>query len=310
MSNAVLEPPPERDFPPGRHLAMRDEILRDIADARRHRTRGPRALDLRRLLTPVVAAAGVLAVMGIAVTVIALPSLDNTAPSLDRPTSQPASAEVIPGFTAAQLTTLELSCVAGMKAGHKNLGVLDRKPAREVLDLDSLRILNAVTGGGSTLAILGNADTVATCSWKSVDNGSPMPSAAPLQHTDYILNAGWLPEKVTQDAGTGSHLKQSKIAYQTVGRVTPDVAEVELSMADGTVRVPVFDGTFAANVVFTENTVAWPDTVVRAYDRNGRLLGEYPRAGAPDCAVDPSGNVVDGRGVDDPTKCVEARPWR
>ncbi|MFI5959466.1 hypothetical protein [Cryptosporangium sp. NPDC051539] len=304
MTSTIPTPPPERDVSAERRDAMRDAVRRRIAAERRRP--GPRAAGIRRHLMPLLAAAAVAVLLGATVTVLSLMRSATPPPAHPpAPTSSPAPSPsaTLEGFSDVQKTVLRNACVTELKNQVPGQNSAQPRMAKEFVDLDALRLINAVTNTDKTVTVLTDDETLVFCSWHSVAHGSSLPPASRLDLVGYRAHAQWMPGPITMELAVGPGLAPSW--YLVVGRTRPEAHTVRVTAGDGTETVPVVDGTFAASVSLRRETGVVP--AVQALDRNGQFLAEW-HAGQRACAVDPRGTVVFGvRG--DPPECVKAVPW-
>ncbi|EXG79319.1 hypothetical protein [Cryptosporangium arvum] len=312
----TLQPPPERDLPPGRHDTMRTEILRGIASERHRPSRGPRAFDVRRHFLPILAAAGVLAVICVSVGVIAVTRPDEKpepAASLPPTSAPPRVVTPVPGFTDAQRSALRDSCVAATKTEKRDLpGRGDLPLARDHVRLDDMRLLNATSRRHSTVALLGNGSELVACSWGSKNYRPSMPPTGGFDYANFTEHAQWMPGVVARDHA--SSLDSGKEQYlQLMGRVNSEATKIQVvanpdTDKEASVTVDVVNRTYAVTLDYETYNEAAPHVRIRAIDANGKVVGEPGRDSDPRCYVDPNGTVVYGYGLKPP--CAPAIPWR
>jgi hypothetical protein len=308
MSDLMLQPPPERDLPPGRHGALRGQLINEIAS--RNPRRAPSVV--RRRLLPMVAAAAVLIVIaGVVGALIGSHRRPN--PTVNRP-AKVTIEPVVPGYTHAELTAIKNACVEAAKKLEKGSQGFGTAPLEDRVDVSSLRVYNVVSDDLGAMALLYGTDGVGACYW----NWLPV-RTVPARAADLTAKNGtssvrpgypqWLTGPVTVEAemGTGGTNAYARIS----GRVTSNVARLEVTVGGKTASVVPVNGTYIATLRFTKYP-ANSEPVIHAYDRTNKLvtvLDERAYNLAGGCVVTPQGVRIAG-GKTDVKKCTEAVPWR
>ncbi|TQS43862.1 hypothetical protein [Cryptosporangium phraense] len=291
----LLEPPPERDLPPGRQQSMREEILRGIAGARRSRRPLPRFV---RAAIPVAAAAAVAAVVFVAGVFIGV-ARDNAAPFAGHPAAQLP----VPGFSDAQLTELHDACLKDLQHyGEVDPTGVGITPMRDQIDVDGLRVYNAVSDRIGTTILLYTTDGRASCTWDG-----PRTAHWPNQTSSGGFNdndPNWLPGAASVDDGTSSS-RWARLG----GQVPAGVTRVEVTLDGHSGAADVVNGTYIATIDLTGEPSGPSKTTVRTFDRAGKQVGTYQET-AGGCLVTPDGKAIHGTKTTDPSKCTKAVPWR
>ncbi|MFI5955562.1 hypothetical protein [Cryptosporangium sp. NPDC051539] len=298
----TMLPPPERDLPPGRHHAMRAEILRDLAGVRAVRPMGPRTARFVRVAGPVAAAAAVAAVVFVAGVFVGA-TTDDAAPFADHP----AVEKPVPGFTDAQLTEYRQACVKARQADEDTSMGFGVVPMRDKIDVAGLRVYNAVSDRVGTMVLLYTGDGWADCAWQG-----PRTAQWPAQPTSGGWNnedPNWLPGAASIDAeSTGP--RGGKYWARFGGRVPAGVTRVEATLDGATASADVVNGTYLVTLEIPGEP-AHGRPAIRTYDRSGKPVGTYAeKRGGSGCLVTPDGKQVAGEKTTDTSKCTEAVPWR
>lgn len=311
MSSALLQPPPERDLPPGRHASMRDEVLRQINGTERRKPYSPRMSMLRRRVLPLVAAAAVLLVIGASVGVLIASHREKPLPPAEHP-DRATIAPTVPGFTSAALDALRATCIAKMKTEDEGRTGFGRPAVEDEIDLASLHIYNVVVDQYGAMALLYARDGQGGCNWWKGTTGRTPALSAPPDSSGYgAHDPAWLPGVITVDSSNGSSGSGPDYT-RWGGRVTADVTRVEVTDRGQTVSVPVVNGTYIATIGYDDQKTRQSDTHFRAFDRANTLVGEYKAPSSDDsyCLVTPDGEQIDGRKQKDLSHCEKALPWR
>ena len=310
MSDQMLEPPAERDLPPGRHGVLRNQVLDQIAG------RAPRQAPsvIRRRLLPMVAAAAVLIVIAGVVGVL-IGSHRRPEPTVNRPdkvTIEP----VVPGYSHAELGAIKDACVEAAKEREKGAQGFGQVPLAERVDVPSLRVYNVVIDELGAMAVLYGTDGVGSCYWSWRPAQTIPATAADLTAKNGTgeVDHGypqWLSGPVTFDGGMSTSGSGDDFA-RVAGRVLSNVARVEVTRAGRTVSVVPVNGTYIATVRLGTH----PDNgnaVIRTYDRTNKLLAvfdEKAQSSAGKCVVTPQGVRISGPKPTNAKNCTEAVPWR
>jgi hypothetical protein len=253
--------PPSRDLPPGRHTEIRGELLAAVT---------PR--QTRRWLAPIAVGATALVVVGLAVWFMPSGSGGGITPATQPTTTDPvatapqaAPGMKFPDLTQEQVSAIEHGCVA-------SAGLTEKVTLRQLL-----------TDQAGRLAVLYGAKDVLDCEL----DGPAMP------YNSGFSNVRQFVPPVSVDSNTGSaggDLEGGKPEYAgrpgtntVIGRISPLVARVTFTRGQDTVEAVLETNssaetrTYVARIVHPAN---WevpenqPPAVVRAYDKNGTLLGE------------------------------------
>lgn len=256
--NAMLTPPPERDLPD--HAAVRHRVVRATVRRRPQRAR----------LLPVVAAAGVALVGGVAAAA--------GAGWLDLPRSGPAA------VPSGDVRLLDPDSVVRQCLGPSPAPTPD--PAPLPPDPSGSTLLGEFSDATGTMAVVGRTGAgggVATCDLDRsgrVNGGGSVqsflqPWAADFDPARQAVVVD-LAESRVGLVGTATSSPDAPTIHDVVGRVAPGVTRVAATWADGQrVQAAVQDGLYAARRVGPPAGGITPmlTVTVTAYDAHGRLLG-------------------------------------
>jgi hypothetical protein len=294
--NTMLPTP--RDLPPRRRDEIRIDLQRAIeGESARRRVR----------LAPLVTALAVLA--GVVVAVAPWQGSTPPAGSVTPPVATAASTPPPPTTTSTVDPTLVLvdppvPDVKAIEAGCS--AAAGRGPAT---------LYNTGADQAGRFALLYNQDTALNCTLD--DPGTPYNSGfAGLQ------DLHWLSGEVVIDvrfASVGGSVPGGKAEYQdrpgtqiAAGRVSSQVGRVTYTEGGRTVDAVVANGTFYARII---HPATWksPEVAIaglaRAYDANGRFLGESAKPGDA-CYATPDGEIIGVHSSADPKNCLPAIRWR
>ncbi|MFD1146638.1 hypothetical protein [Saccharothrix hoggarensis] len=293
--------PPTRDLPPHRHGQIRARLEQEVAGRRRPVRFAP-------LITAGVAAAAVV----VLVAVLAPGQRRDAADTASSGTAQSAATEpssappatpsrrtpVIPGLSPERVAEVERGCQESTL-----------RPGKATLH-------QYVTDEVGTFALLYTASELVSC---TVDGPVMAYNAA----GGVVWDSGWLPGVLALDelgsasGGDGGKAEHAGIPGHdmAVGRVTGDVAKVVYEHGGRSVEARIANGTFVARLAHPSDWQApegWDALgVVRAYDADGALLGEWRQAwDATKCWVRPDGVIVAGARDLDPARCHPAVAWQ
>ncbi|GIJ49566.1 hypothetical protein Val02_64520 [Virgisporangium aliadipatigenens] len=281
--NSVLEPPAERDLPPGHRERMRQSLLREIDGGRDRRPRRP--------LVPLAALAG--AAVLIAAVVMTTTGLPWNGDSRTDVRAYAYRGGVVP----QDVRRTADRCLADNDFAQRH----DDPRMRPEAVVGDLELVNYVSRNG-TVAVYYLADNVLVACLNQPAEDSRSIAVEPL--------GDWLPGAVQIDGGVSEHIDGGGAAFSVLGRVAPGVHRVVLEHGDGlTTEANVLDGTF---VVIADGPVRPGRGSLVSYDSAGTVLDRRP-AWAMDqkeprpCYTDPAGTVVVGSGS---TGCGTAERWR
>ena len=260
--------PPSRELPPGRHAEIRAAVL-SAATSR----------PSRRWVAPLVTAAAALAVLGLvawftpwstdgrppAGQQTASPTTTTTAPTTAAAAATEPSAPTVPGVAPGEVATVEQGC---------------RESA--AIPVATLTLRQVITDGAGRLAQLTGVDETTGTEFMVVCELDAPP-------TGYNAGFGGMDNytpPVSRDftmASAGGDVGGGKPEYagrpgtdEVAGRVAPEVAKVVVGEGGESVDAVLADGFYLARIVHPSD---WsipenhPAPVVRAYDKNGTLLG-------------------------------------
>lgn len=311
MTEATLRPPPEQELPPGRHDALRRQLLDEIAGRRPRSTSEPRTTRFRRQLMPLAAAAAVLIVIAGVIGVL-IGSHRRPAPALNQP--------VVPGYSGTDLHTIIESCIDELRQAQRSS--TSANPVATDLDLDGLRVYNIKADDAGTVALLYAADFSASCSWDAYLRHNWLRPEQPSGYRVQPQNPHWLPgaasidaqlSRAGGDADPTSGFPGSRGYQQVGGRVPSAAARVEVTVDGTTVSVQPVNGTYLATLWFdSKYQPVNGATVIRTYDRAEALLGEYTSdsRGPKTCVVTPEGTRIAGPAPANGRTCTEAVRWQ
>jgi hypothetical protein len=242
--------PPSRDLPPGRHAEIRAAVLEAVTPAAG-----------RRWVAPLVTAAAALVAVGLVAFVVPWHGGTTAAvqpPRLTSPTAPPPAP--VDGVTPEEASAIERGCVqsAGLHGTFTLRQVLTDEAGRLALVQDPTHVLACELDGPALPynAAFGGYD-----------------GAAEPVSIDYAGSSAGGDAPGGKEVYAGQHGSDV-----VVGRVAPEVARV-VYVQDGTeVEAKVGNGTYLARIVrptdwvIPQNRFGGP--VVRAYDKNGTLLGQ------------------------------------
>jgi hypothetical protein len=248
--------PPSRDLPPRRHAEIRYTVVTSAEDK-----------PPRRLLTPLVAAAAALAVVGLVAYLVPWGQQDSVAPA-----TQPPGETTVAQQTTETTTETTVAGVAPDEAAAIEQGCAESAGVDGKFTLTQL-----LTDDAGRMALVYSDERVLTC---TIGYG-------PMEYNSGF--SGLLPftgpiSFDTNGGATGGDVPGGKAVYAglhgfqfVAGRVAPEVAKV-VYLQDGTsVDAVIANGSFLARIVHP-TTWAIPENhappVVRAYDKNGTLLAE------------------------------------
>lgn len=290
--NSMLPAP--RDLPPRRRNQIRDELQRTIAQE--PRPRRARHAPLIAALAAVAVLAGVVLLVPWQTPAQPAAPLSTTPPPTSTPASPMAAAPVLPGLPSAEVKEIEAGCSA----------IAGRGPAT---------LFNLVTDEAGKFALLYNQDSALDCTI----GGKAMPYNSGFAG---LQDWQWLPGELSVDTtagAAGGSVPGGKAAYRgergyqaTVGRISSKVARVTYTEGDRTVDAVIANGTFIARII---QSATWKipanatPGIVRAYDANGKLIGESAKPG-DNCYATPEGKVIGVRDAPDPKTCLPAVRWR
>jgi hypothetical protein len=261
--------PPSRDLPPGRHVEMRSAVL-TAAGGRPAR---------RRLLAPLVTAAAALAIVGLVAYAVpwgqgggGTPGGSPGGSSVARTTETQApggttetqatngatETRTVNGVTPDEVAAIEQGCgQSATRPGAVLTQLLTDEAGRFALLYGDEYVLDCMLDYGSMPYNSGSSRL------------SPMTGPVSLDLAA-ALSGGDVPGGKQDYAG--------QHGYAVVaGRVAPEVARVTYEQDGQSVDAVLANGTYLARIVHpTDWTVPenQQQPVVRAYDKNGTLLGE------------------------------------
>lgn len=286
--------PPARDLPPGRQAQIRAEVERAVS------ARSP--FRFAPLVTAVTAVGAVVAVVAFLQpwqrTEAVGPARQETTALPTTTTSAAPTKPVIPGLTPERIAEIEEGCVRiGPGSGQGTLYQYGEDEA-------------------GRWALVYTENAALTC---TID-GPGMPYNAGFSAG---FDLRWLsgPFRVDTNGGSaGGDILGNKEIYRgqhgssvVAGRVAPEVARITFTYDGQTVDATIANGTFVARNIYPTDWSIPEDAGpldVRAYDRDGKLLGSSADLGKK-CFVDPDGRIVDGGwNGSDPTKCDPAVRWK
>lgn len=259
--------PPARDLPPGRHAELRDAVLTAVAP---HRS--------RRWAAPLVAAAAATVAVGV-IAWFAPWGTDAVVPAGDQPVATPTTT---PTTTPITTPTVAIAAVPGVDPGE--VAAIEKGCGESSLPAAELTLRQVITDGAGRLALLtavdrtANAESMVVCEL----DGPVLKYNAGFAGVDPFT--GPVSLDLAQASAGGDVKGGSKPEYagrhgadEVAGRVSPEVAKVTVSQGRDTVDAVIAEGTYLARIVhptdwaIPENR---PAPTVRAYDKNGTLLGE------------------------------------
>lgn len=256
--------PPNRDLPPGRHAEIRTTVLTEVTGK-----------PARRWAMPMVTAAAALAVIGLVAWVAPWDSGRTAAspPSETTSTNEPPNAiaeatEVPPnnvalGMPADEVRAIEEGCAQTFQPGMT-------LSLRQVL-IDDAGRLALLHGTDGTYEYLVDCVLDGPAMPYNPSGGGVGPFTPPVTADSLGANAGGdLPGGKPEYAGQhGSQV--------VMGRMAPAVARVTVTIDGDTVDAVLGGDAYLARIVRPTdwaNPENQPVVVVRAYDKNGTLLGE------------------------------------
>lgn len=252
--------PPNRDLPPGRHAEIRTAVLTAITEK-----------PARRWVAPIVTAAAALVAIGViawfapwnsGVTAAVQPS------ETSAPTNETASATEVPpsieGITPADEGAIEEGCARLFQPGVT-------LTLRQVLTDDAGRLaLLHGTDGTHEYLVACELDGPAM-PYNPSGGGVGGPFTPPVTVDSVGASAGG-------DLSGGKSVYAGQHGSQVVmGRIAPKVARVTVTIDGDTVEAVLGGDAYLARIVRPTDWVIpgnRPTVVVRAYDKNGTLLGE------------------------------------
>lgn len=281
----TLQPPPERELPPGRHASMRADVLRGIAG------RPAR----RRYLAPLASAAAVVLVVGGAVL---WTHQRDDVPDRGLVATQPT----VPGFDEDELTALRKGCIDAVRAN-------DTKD--QYFDLDEAVLHNALATKRGPIVLLYADGGELNCGYVRSASSTNPPGLFAESVTVNDNSPRWLPGAASIDY-EASNTDAVGGWRQLGGRVPAGVARVEVTLGDNRASVDAANGTYLVEITLTTAVESSTRPVVRTFDANGVLLGSYTTHwGEKDhCVATPDGDQIEGNPRKDLSQCEEAVPWR
>jgi hypothetical protein len=265
--------PPSRDLPPGRHTEIRAAVLTEVAGK-----------PARRWLAPMVTAAAALVAIGMIAWFAPWSSgggVDAASPPSEttaQPTNETATATQAPpddevaieGVTPEETSAIEQGCEASFQPGVT-------LTLRQILTDEAGRIaLLHGTGsdpgaGGGTYEYLIDCTLDGPAMPYNPAGGGVGEFTPPVSIDSFGGSAGG-------DVSGGKAIYAGQHGTQVVmGRISTEVAKVTVTVGDKTVEAVLGGDAYLARIVHPTDWVIpenQPSVVVRAYDKNGTLLGE------------------------------------
>jgi hypothetical protein len=261
-----------------------------IKEARRRKRR-------RRLLTGsalVIAAAAVVLIVAAAGGAGNSPS-DPPTPggSGPPPSPTPMSQPPVQGYTPSQASSAVASC-SSVGATHTSSGGPTEVLADTASDSDGTSLVIA-SATGWTMCVESADGAYATSLPFQVFGATNGWGASPPTNTP----ASWLFSPAEVIWSGGGYMSKTDMTWlqQVIGRASSKVAEVSVTMPDGTtVTAPVQNGFFLARQSFssTPATMTYTGGPIPyiAYDRSGAVLYDNTTASHPACVTTPSGAPI------------------
>jgi hypothetical protein len=292
--------PPPRDLPPHRHHQIRAALEQEVTGRRRPVRFAP------------LIAAGVAAAAVVALVAVVAPwqqaggddvAAGTTSQAVVTTTAGPAG---IAALSPERIAEIERGCADDANTKGPGPGVEGKLVLHQYL-----------TDEIGAIALLYSDQGVLAC---TVD-GPTTPYFAAMTGR---IAVGWLPGEFVPDYGGavsavdgGKPENAGRPGGHVVagGRVTSKVARVTFGPDGQEVDATITNGTFLARIVHPSGwqaPVEWErENVLRAYDAQGALLGEWdPGAHRTKCWANPAGEVIWGARDRDPATCAPAVAWK
>lgn len=253
--------PPNRDLPPGRHAELRTAVLTAVTEK-----------PARRWVAPLVTAAAALVAIGViawftpwssGVTAASPPSETASTGPANETASATEAPPNIEGVSSEEVGAIEEGCARAFQPGV------------------TLTLRQILTDDAGRLALLHGTDGTHEYLVDCMLDGPAMP------YNPSGGGVGPFTPPVTSDslgANAGGDVSGNKPEYAgehgsqvVMGRVAPEVARVTVTIDGDTVDAVLGGDTYLARIVRPSDWVIpenRPAVVVRAYDKNGTLLGE------------------------------------
>lgn len=326
--------PPERDLPPRRHAAIRDELVTTVTDGRDPQPQR----RAHRWIAPVSVAAAVAVVAG-ASTVGGLIPTDLLSIRDNQPAGAPPSAPASPspsptGTTADRAAQIVAECTKSAAVSTWNVATPSPFPATLVPTPPAtpasatrtpvpappsdgeLVLRNVVTDELGTVAFLVGRRGLIAC---TAPRGKAFTGS--LSTTPRGIS-GWIPGAFSIDAmaagatkatATASGERVTPESETVMGRVDRRVATVTVTGLNGVqTRAVLANGTFVARILHAPGrpVVGRDQLIVRAFDARGTLLGALDAYnGSVGCYLTPDGMYVGSRPERKGVPCKSATPW-
>ncbi|NUT45869.1 MAG: hypothetical protein HOV94_00920 [Saccharothrix sp.] len=297
--------PPTRDVPPRRHAEIRSRLEVEVE-------RGRRTVRFAPLVAAGVATAAVVALVAVVgpwrdtTSDVATGPSDATGMPTTAPPKTYSTAErpVFPDLSPQRVAEVETGCLKSAGIGGK--AVLHQYFTDEIGTFALLYTDND-TGDVHDNAALDCTVDGPTMPFNSGSVRGFQPEWLPGEFAADIIGSA-----SGGDGGKPEHA--GRLGYDlAAGRVTAKVARVTFTQDGRTVEARIANGTFVARIPHPSGWVA-PENRgpadIRAYDKDGTLLGTLDTISPERCYVRPDYVVVAGNRNADRTTCWPAVLWR